>query len=262
MALSDTSIKRFDSYTWQARFLPALIVILPLNISSGLWITQKFSLFERLASTSLASLVVAYLLAQIGRDLGYRKQPKLWEKWGGAPTTQLLRHRTATTNAVLRERYHRQLKALQPDLYIPTAEEEEIDPCKADEVYGACVRFLIAHSRDQKQFPLVFKENVNYGFRRNLWGMKMFGIVLAGVGLATCLARLWIDWKRLNHLTVEPSVIGLCDLTLLTFWLSWVRPNWVRIAADAYADRLIETCEHLKPPVVEEKKVIWPPSTS
>ena len=236
---------KFDAYTWRARIAPAFLVILPLAIAVFLWV-PGLVLPSRLAGILIGPLGVAMLMAQIGRDRGYKKQPQLWRQWGGAPTTQLLRHRNLKSNPILRERYHKKLTELQPDLEIPTPEEEERDPQKADHVYDACVRHLITRTRDRKQFPLIFHENVNYGFRRNLWGMKPFGALFALAGLAACGLNLWLHWGRTQHIDAEAAVSGAFILALLLFWLFWVTPGWVRIAGDAYAARLFEICEQLQ----------------
>jgi hypothetical protein len=235
---------KFDSYTWRARIVPAFLVFLPLAIAAFLWI-PGIELVGRLAGVVLGPLGIAMLMAQVGRDLGYKKQPRLWNQWGGAPTTQLLRHRNLITNPVLREQYHRKLKELQSDLEIPTPEEEAQDPQRADHIYEAGIRHLIIRTRDQKQFPLVFPENVNYGFRRNLWGLKIFGTLFALAGLAACGLNLWLNWKQAQGIATEAAVSGAFNLLLLLFWVFWVTPNWVRIAADAYAARLLETCGQL-----------------
>jgi hypothetical protein len=236
---------KFDAYSWRARVVPAFLVFLPLAIATFLWI-PSIELISRLAGIVLGPLGIAMLMAQVGRDRGYKKQPHLWQQWGGAPTTQLLRHRNPEGNPVLRERYHRRLGELQPDLVIPTPEEEEQDPQKADHIYETCTRRLITHTRDRKQFPLVFHENVNYGFRRNLWGMKPFGALFALTGLAACGLNLWLSWNQTLHIATEAAVSCAFNLALLLFWLFWVTPGWVRIPADAYAARLLETCDQLQ----------------
>lgn len=236
---------KFDLYTWRARIAPAFIVVLPLAIAVFLWVPDTI-LLGRLAGVILGPLGVAMLMAQVGRDRGYLKQPQLWRRWGGAPTTQLLRHRNAESNPVLRERYHRKLGELQPDLVMPTAEEEGQDPQRADHVYEACVKHLITRTRDRKQFPLLFNENVSYGFRRNLWGMKSLGILFTLAGLAACGLNVWLNWGRTRQVAAEATVSGLFNLGLLLFWLFWVTPQWVRIAGDAYAARLLEACEQLQ----------------
>jgi hypothetical protein len=186
------------------------------------------------------------LLAQVGRDRGYRKQPDLWRQWGGAPTTQLLRHRNPECNPVLRDAYHRKLRELRPDVVIPTPEEEERDPQKADYVYEACVKSLITFTRDRERFPLIFHENVNYGFRRNLWGLKLFGILSAVAGAGACGFNLWRNWEITGRVSTEALITLTVNLGLLLFWLFWVTPGWVRITADAYTARLFEACEQLQ----------------
>lgn len=34
---------------------------------------------------------------------------------------------------------------------------------------------------DHRKFPLVIEENINYGFRRTFWGMKPYGLTIAGL---------------------------------------------------------------------------------
>lgn len=252
-----TMINRgFDLYTWYARFTPAVIVLLPAVIAVWLWF-PNIAIIERLTAAGLISTILSILLAQIGRDLGVKKEAKLWEQWGGAPTTQILRHRNSAFNAALRSRYHSKLRALLPDIALPTAEEEAQDPHRADDIYGMCVKFLISQTRDQKRFRLVFKENASYGFRRNLWGMKPSGIPIALIALISSVARLWIEWQRTGVIMANTSAGVLIILAFLLLWVTWVVPSWVQILANAYAERLLETCEQLQPPS-EEKRVILP----
>ncbi len=235
----------FDAYTWRARIIPVFVVIFPLALTVSLW-APGLALIGRLAGMFLVPFGVAMLMSQIGRDLGKRREPGLWGKWGGAPTTQLLRHRNDKVNPVIRERYHKRLAALQPDIRLPTAEEEAGDAARADHTYEACVRDLITRARDRKQFPLLFGENVNYGFRRNLWGMKPFGALFSLAGLAACALYFWLYWESFRLFSAEAAAGGAINLALLLFWLFWVTPSWVRIAGDAYAERLLETCEELQ----------------
>lgn len=235
----------FDAYTWRARIIPVFVVIFPLAVAVALW-APGLALIGRLAGMVLVPFGVAMLMSQIGTDLGKRREPRLWGKWGGAPTTQLLRHGNDKANPVIRERYHKRLAALQPDLTLPTAEEEAGDAARADHAYEACVRYLITRTRDRKRFPLLFGENVNYGFRRNLWGMKPFGALFSLAGLAACGLYLRLYWESFRFVSAEGAAGAAINLALLLFWLFWVTPSWVRIAGDAYAERLLETCEELQ----------------
>ena len=70
---------------------------------------------------------------------------------------------------------HKKLSELLNGTAIPTPQDEKRDPERADQVYDACVSCLIERTRDKTRFRLLFEENCNYGFRRNLWGMKPLG---------------------------------------------------------------------------------------
>ena len=184
------------------------------------------------------------LLAQVGRDAGKRKEALLFKLWGGKPTTRLLRYRDAANITLLRRR-HTKLAALL-GITMPGANEEAANPRAADEVYETCVTFLRDKTRVREQFPLVFEENCNYGFRRNLWGMKPLGVMLALLALAAIAAIPVVDaGARLSPRLSTVAVAAVADLVLLLGWLFVFTPRWVRVAAGAYAERLLEACERL-----------------
>jgi len=41
------------------------------------------------------------------------------------------------------------------------------------------------------------------------------------------------------------------NLALMLCWAAWVTPSWVRIPAQAYAERLLEACNQLKGPAAD-----------
>jgi hypothetical protein len=131
-----------------------------------------------------------FFLAILARNLGKQLEPGLWESWGGSPTIQLLRH-AGTGNPILRERWHRFLSRLlgKP---LPTPQEEQVDSKGADDIYNAGIKLLINKTRDVKKFHLLYKENIQYGYCRNLFAMRTMGLILSGLGSGACLAAgLW-----------------------------------------------------------------------
>jgi hypothetical protein len=103
----------------------------------------------------------------------------------------LLRHRDKTIEAVTKRRYHSFLAAKIKEAF-PDKDQEAKNPEAADEVYQSGVRWLLNHTRpeDAKQFALLFRENIVYGFRRNALGTKPFGLVIA-IG-----SLLWVLGKE------------------------------------------------------------------
>ena len=232
-----------DPYIRRARLQPGLLVALPLALAVLAWSPAGLTGWGVLWSVLVWSGATA-LLTQVARDRGKRKEPELFRQWGGKPTTVLLRHRD-NPNLVLLDHRHAKLRELVPSRQLPTAEEEKADPARTDQVYEACTLRLIEKTRDRKAFPLVFEENCNYGFRRNLWGMKPVGILTAALG--TGVVATLIIFHVIKGAAVQPVtyVCGGINLVLLVGWITWFTPAWVRIAADAYAARLLAACDGL-----------------
>jgi hypothetical protein len=103
----------------------------------------------------------------------------------------------------------------------------------------------VVQARDRSRFPLVFDENINYGLRRNLWALKRIGIGSCILALVVCIAAgvpLGLLVMRQGALAfVAP---GVCASVGLWLW-SRADDDWVRVAAEAYADRLLASTEVL-----------------
>ena len=80
-------------------------------------------------------------------------------------------------------------------------------------------------------------------FRRNLWGLKPYGLA---VSVAATIA---LGWQLFNGSTVAllTGVVGLVDYGMTGFWLVVVRPGWVMILAQSYAERLMEALDRMDP---------------
>lgn len=233
-----------DQYTRRARLKPAMLVALPIGLST-------LTLFPDGAAAwtvvwGIASLCGGTaLLTQVGRDPGRSKENKLFNLWDGKPTTRMLRHRDAQNQALLNG-YHKKLQNLLPDIKIPTAEEEKVDPSMADQVYDRCVSYLREKTRNRTVFPLVFEENCNYGFRRNLWGMKPMGLALATLGAVVVCGLLYVNYRATQTLTPPLAVVsGIGNLLLVYGWVFLITPSWVKITADAYAERLLAASDEM-----------------
>jgi hypothetical protein len=232
---------KFDLYPIKARFKPAMLVVLPISLSLAAWFPDRFAGWAVLAGVVVAG-GLGCLLAELGRDQGKLKQGKLFQQWGGKPTTRKLRHRDTPFDWVTLSRRHAKLGTLV-GLPAPSREEEVQDPGSADQLYEAYTRYLLEATRDHDRFPLVFAENISYGYRRNLWGWKPLGIILAIIGIVASGVPIIRDLDA--GIEALPVLSTGLNLLLFLLWCFWIRPRWVRLAADAYADRLIAACEKL-----------------
>jgi hypothetical protein len=243
-----------NTYTRRARLTPALIVVLPLGLAVLSWSpdglkswTVLWSLFVWAGGTAL--------MAQVARDRGREKEKELFHSWGGKPTTRLLRY-AGCENPVLVTRRHAALQKVLANIHLPTELEESAAPQDADHVYDTCVRWLLEQTRDQKKFHLLFEENCNYGFRRNLWGMKPIGIFLCALGFLLGLSAVVIHIEA--HVAVSAISYGgvACTVALLTFWVFWCNPTWVKLPAEAYAERLLAASDTFDSAGAAPKKAV------
>lgn len=253
MGLSDFVPKFLDPYDRQARLYPGLLVFLPLAVLVVcLYGTNNVAGSSVLSILSLCGS--AYALGRIARDAGKRIQDDLFGKWGGAPTTQLLRHRDTRIDTHTKARFHA-VVAKGIGQTFPTAAGEQSDPRAADELYRAATTWLINQTRDTKVHPLVFKENIAFGFHRNALGLRPLGL---------CVAVLCIVWVLIHSntlmftspylalhqfLRLEPnSLIALgISVVMMSVWVFWLTESALHRAGFSYAERLLQSCDGLKP---------------
>ncbi len=227
----------FDPYSLRARLQPALITLSPLAFGIIAWAGPSKPWMSSLYTLS-GTIGLTFMLANIVRNRGKKVEENLWREWGGAPTTQLLRH-AGSANPLMRDRWHKNLAKIS-GVAFPTSAEERQDPARADAVYEDAVRLAINKTRDTSKYPLVNKENVQYGFCRNLYGMRPAGIVAALVGLGVSISAI-CHFSAAGTATIIPWVCaGLCTVVLLA-WLLAITADSVKIPAFAYSNRLLET---------------------
>lgn len=227
---------KFDSYSRRARVLPVYLTIAPVALVLAAVLPDGLNL-PLGGAAALVFVPLAFFAGQLGADFGKQLEKRLWREWGGPPTTRFLRHSNREFNKVTRERVHEKLRTL--GLHVPTKDELEKDPCAADEHYESCTEELIRRTRDTSRFPLVFKGLTEYGFRRNLLGLKPFALPVAAVSLMTCGWSILHAWDPLKTPAVA-VVAGLLTSGLLLSWCVWVTGKTVRLAADRYARFLLE----------------------
>lgn len=232
-----------DEYEQRARLTPGLWTVLPVAvviIALGLKQAPVISFVWG----ALAAIGGPIVLASFVRQRGRAVQERLFAEWGGAPTTIMLRHAGDAATAVQRESLRREMSKIVA-LELPTAEQESEDPVRADGVYAEVARRLRDKTLDKKRFPFLFAENKNYGYERNLLGMRPIGmtvslvclLVLAGVAGAYVFSR--------SSTAASPAIGALVVLLLFLYW--WKVPDALRVrrVADSYAERLFQAGANL-----------------
>lgn len=243
MKLNDLGVG-MDQYDRRARLMPALLVILPAAFTVIALVPD-----EVLGWGGGIALIfqagASFLLAQMVGDIGKRKEPKLFESFGGRPTEMLLSYQHAPNKVVLADR-HKKLAKLLPKVKMPTPDAEQKNLNAAFEIYTACCDKLRSLVRaDKDKFADVHRENIHYGFRRNLWALKPAGITITAIALVIGGAEIYGSVnEHLPFSLVLPVITGV-DALLLVLWVFFITKPWVKRAAVLYAERLVEALDAL-----------------
>lgn len=251
-----------DPYERKARLAPGLLATLPLLVPLVCVYGARHPILTAMVAL-LAGCGAMYMLASVARVRGKQLEDRLVKGWGGMPTTLALRHRDQTLDSVSKRRYHDAIVA-KLGIAMPTAEEEAADPAKADDTYIGATKRLRELTRSNKS--LLLKENIAYGFHRNMLAMKPIGIV-------TCLLGLLYGLVLAAVIELDPLAVNLVNLArpglaaamtlvisvaLLASWLFYFDADAVRRIGFAYAERLFECLPSL-PSVVKKKKAVAAP---
>lgn len=240
-----------DPYNRKARLLPALFTLLPVLVTAVLLIQE----FQSKWSWSVAVGMVAYcggamLLTQLGRDCGKALEPKLFKAWGGKPSVAMLRHNDCHIQKATKARYHAFLKRRIPGLKLASPAQEKRSLVDADDGYSSATDWLLEQTRDLERFRLIFEENTNYGFRRNMLGLKCLALIIDGLIILVLLPLVVIfsldgNSSILQLVGIETWGVAATAVIHMSVFGFLVRRDWVRVPADAFARQLLAACDKL-----------------
>lgn len=233
----------FDGYGRQACLGPALLSLFPVFVTVAVWMPSLYQLAAGLVGLA-AACGMTTVLAHIARSRGRAVQKKLKQDWGALPATVWLRRFDRNLDPTTKQRYYSFLEENVPDWHPPTAELERTAPRESDAILDSAVRWLLEHTRDPKAYPLVLKENISYGFRRNVLGLRPLAVAaaLASSGYGAYFLTATAQDTPTDATAAQYAALFV-SATLLIWWAFAVTSSWVRDAANAYARALLASCD-------------------
>ncbi len=232
-------LKVADSYERKARFFPAFIVILPiiafvmsLNLRGEGWVMKLL-----VAGGAGSALVVA--LAQMASAAGNRFGDKFWKQRGGLPTVRWLRASDTTHSSQQKEQWFVAIKKLT-GLDIPAT--VAIRPTEEDAIIADAIRQLRYQIRGKAAAKMVDKHNEEYGFARNLAGLRWPMLGSATLGIVGCA----VAW-HFEHGSVIGCILATCLLIYALVMFFWL-PGYVERAGDRYSESLFSIPAFSPPP--------------
>lgn len=245
--------KLFDTYSLNARVKPVFLIVFPIVIA-------LFTLYEPsrtwggAAITFVISFGIISFAANQMSTKGNILQEKLFAKWGGAPTTIILRHNDNRLDTHTKSRYMTKLDSIIPNFSVISEQDELNDLKNADEMYCSAGNYMREHTRDTHKYPLVFKENIAYGFSRNIVAFKWLGFTLSILSLVTSVFITWHKYIKgmdsayidlIFKIPFENTALIIALTLIVLLWLFLVTEKWVEVRAFAYAKALFATCEKI-----------------
>lgn len=231
-----------DTYVIRARLFPAVLAIAPgIAFALATFATDwdGLGLPQVLITTAVAVLFFGF--SDLSRRLGRHVEKRIFASSGGRPFPTVLRHGDKVIDARSKARYHTYLASKLGEK-APSASSESKRPDIADAFYVLAGNWLRERTRDKLKFKVLFEENVVYGFRRNLLGLKWIGLAVNGAVVAATVTMLWrADWLPLAQ---YGTVLVVAFLHAL-FFLFGVSEKSMLDASNQYGRQLVLACETL-----------------
>ncbi len=218
-----------DHYERKARFLPAVLSVLPLlpmAITFGVPLLERVKL---LITGAGLGAVVAVAVSHVASAFGNRLQDKLWPDWPhDAPTNRWLHPDEKSVSVQQKQHWYETIKSLvQIDIQkaVDAGEPEELKATINDAVKA--LRSRIWKTPEAERLQL---HNVDYGFARNLAGLRSVWVSFAFISLGGCwAANIWYNGDILWATVSTIVIIGVMVLAAIL-------PAYVHKRAHYYAE--------------------------
>ncbi|MEW7994871.1 MAG: hypothetical protein AB2825_10430 [Candidatus Thiodiazotropha endolucinida] len=234
--------KYFDHYVISARIKPIFFVLLPVVLA--VLITEpSVQTWGATILTFLVTFGVISFLSNTVSIAGNDAQTKLFEKWGGAPTTRFLRHSDTYLDEFTKKRYHSWLSKNIDGLTLPTPEDESQDKEKADKIYQSSANYLLEKTRDISKYHLLYKDLVNYGFVRNLFALRWWGVSSSLLAMGIFSTDIGASISEVFNNSLLPLLGVIIAAIMLTIFIFVVDEGLVKSRAERYAKSLLACCD-------------------
>ncbi|MDN3029433.1 hypothetical protein [Streptomyces sp. S.PB5] len=236
-----------DDYERRARLVPGLLAILPLIVLFAVLGLRQIPAVSYVIGTLALAGVGPVLIAGVVRNFGRSVEQRLWNSWGGPPTTVWLRLDAPSDDEAQRQLWRRAVAAVS-GVSLPSLRAERRDKVKADSTIKLAVKRVRDKTRDKEKFALLFNENRNYGYERNIYGLRWAArsiSLLSALVLTSYMA--WLAPVIDRPQTSAGNLFGLAAcLFSLAGWFLLPSAKRVQDAANRYAHELLHAAVTLQ----------------
>ena len=223
--------KFIDEYEVKARLAPGLIVALPALVDA-IHVVPSLSNWPIFAAGGVIALVLLYGMGHVIRASGQQLEPSLWKQWAGPPSTRLMRSNDTFFGPELKNSI-RAAVTQEFGITLPTFDQEKKDPNGSDKAIGDAFGRVRGFLRRSDLTGVWQKNNIEYGFCRNLLGGRM---LWASVAAGSLVVAIW--YSATNHSGfLNPAVVVSCLSLVTAGYVGWhVLPKATKRTAERYAE--------------------------
>lgn len=223
-----------DRYERKARLLPGLLLAAVPALTVGA-VLQEFAPWHTAASSVVGvEFLAAILLGQFSRARGRRVEDVLWNAWGGPPSTRWLRPWDNTCSDQQKAKWRGAIKRLT-GLSLPASVSQGGSQDDVDRLNADATRQLRYALRCKPEAAILATHNEDYGFARNLCGVRWWWVALSLVCLIGCGVAFAFGLRPYLGLA------GASAFTVASIFIARELPDYVKRCADRYAESLFAT---------------------
>jgi hypothetical protein len=220
-----------DAYERKARFFPAFLTALvstPLLVAIGV-LTEHW--WIALPSALVLSAVVV-LISHLASAAGNRIQSGLYPRWPhDSPTNLWLLPDDQTCSAQQKQRWYEAIKRLVGlDIVAVATDSNELERVVNDAVRGIRARLWRCEQGTRLEI-----HNADYGFVRNLTGLRPIWVSLAVLSCLGCWVVYFVSSQSLAPAILATAILGVTIVASMTL------TDYVRHTASNYAESFF-TC--------------------
>lgn len=224
----------FDNFNLRARISVIIFFAFPLVFDFYVFWGAKFSITE--------DIIISILLVVLFQGLLNIIRPTKSILSKNYAVDLLLP--TSELSEITKKRYYRKLSQFEPEFTDFNCDEEERNNKITKSLCESAICWLRAKTRDKTKFPLVIEENINYSYLRNIYYLKIPGIVLNSIllfvlGYLFCFTDI-TDTTLTTTLFYLQTALHILSILYLCFIIT---KNRLIKAAEKYSKALLEAID-------------------
>lgn len=220
-----------DRYERKARLLPGLLVAAGPALTAGALLHELSVWYAAAGAAVGVEFLAAIVLGHYARARGRALEDSLWASWGGPPTTRWLRPNDTSSSDQQKSKWRGAIKRLT-GMTVPASVPEGGTDASVDQAIAEATRQLRYVLRNKQNAAILQSHNEDYGFARNLYGVRFIWVALAALCVAACGVAFALGMKPYAALAISVATLALSCLVACEL------PKYVHRCADRYAESL------------------------